>query len=209
MPDSGTGGPEMSRKTKAGATQGVAAMGDLDAPLDTEVSLVELAVSHWMYWMQFASEDRNTFQKILVPIDRTKESQGVIHQADNLLRSEGEGILLHVIPDTATASAQEGSNSRGFDRRDGQRLEALEYLAGVVARLGEGSIRWRCDVVVAPSVADAVIGYAAREHVDIIVMNSHDRKGLAKLTKRSIAKEIQKRAPVQVRVFRSRELALS
>ena len=171
---------------------------ELDAQQEPDVSLVELAVGQWIYWMQFAYANSDTYQRVLVPLDRTEGAERVLSQADKLLRPEGEGILLHVIP-------AEGKRTAKYDL---DLAEALEYLGGAVARLGRGDNRWRCDAIEAASVADGVIGYAERENVDIIVMNVHDRKGLARLTRRSVAREIKQRSPVDVRLFRSRELAL-
>ena len=45
-----------------------------------------------------------------------------------------------------------------------------------------------------------------REGVDLIGMYTHDRKGLAKLIRGSIAEKVQRRAPIKVQVFRPREL---
>jgi len=45
-----------------------------------------------------------------------------------------------------------------------------------------------------------------REGVDIVAMYTHDRKGIAKLIKKSIAEKVQKSGPVEVRVLRPREL---
>jgi nucleotide-binding universal stress UspA family protein len=180
---------------------------DLDAQPDTEVSLVELAVGHWMYWMQFADADRDTFQKVLVPIDRTKETEMVLPKANKLLHSEGDGILLHVIRNNREVAAATGGNNRGSDLLGECRAEVMAYLTELAGRLGDDSKRWRCDVIEATSVAEGVATYAAREGVDFIVMNTHERKGLAKLTRRSIAKQIKQKTPVGARIFRSCDLA--
>ena len=58
--------------------------------------------------------------------------------------------------------------------------------------------RWRCEVVVADSVAEGIASFAMREGVDIVAMYTHDRKG--------IAEKVQKGGPVEVRVLRPREL---
>ena len=48
--------------------------------------------------------------------------------------------------------------------------------------------------------------YARREGVDLIAMYTHDRKGLARLIKGSIANEVKQSAPIEVRVFTPGEL---
>jgi len=173
----------------------------LDAQQETEVSLVDLFLDHWFYWMQFAVSKRGAHQKVLVPLDGTALAERVLAEADKLLDSEGEGILLHVIPTKGTAPA--ASDFVSYNRSS-----AMQYLTEVAGQLGKGSGRWRCHVIEAPSVADAVSSYAAQEGVDLIAIKTQERKGLAKLTKPSIARKIQRRAPVEVKVFRSGELDL-
>ena len=61
----------------------------------------------------------------------------------------------------------------------------------------------------ADSVAQGIADFAAREEVDLIAMSTHDRKGLAKLIRGSIAEKVQERSPVDVRVFKPKELVVS
>jgi nucleotide-binding universal stress UspA family protein len=56
------------------------------------------------------------------------------------------------------------------------------------------------------SVPEGIASFADREGVEVIVMYTHDRKGLAKLIKGSIAEKVQRRAPIEVKVFRPQEL---
>ena len=66
--------------------------------------------------------------------------------------------------------------------------------------------RWRCEVVVADSVAEGIASFAMREGVDIVAMYTHDRKGIAKLIKKASPRRSKKSGPVEVRVLRPREL---
>ena len=152
---------------------------DLDVRPEREVSLVELAVSHWVYLMRFAETISDTYSKLLVPLDRTEEAERVLPEAAKLLRPEGEATLLHVIQTNTEKVTAGSSKPRGIDRLDWERSEAMAYLTGLAGRVETDTNRWRCHVIEAPSVADGVISYAAREDVDIIVMYVHGRKGLA------------------------------
>ena len=184
-------------------------MWDLDVQPDQEVSLVELAVGHWLYWMQFADANEYTHHKVLVPLDRTGEAERVIPSAEKLLASKGEGILLHVIPTESPGSVKIYHIQHRVGRYHRDRTEAMNYLQAVAGRIEDASNRWRCDVIEAPSVADGIAEYAVREEVDLIAMYTHDRKGLAKLIKGNIADKVRHKTPVEVKLFRSREMALT
>ena len=194
-------------RRKARAMEVVTVKLDPDEQPDTEVNLVELAVGHWLYWVQFAEANAHTYNKVLVPLDRTRESEMVLPRTEKFLDSEGEGILLHVI-------LPEGIKPQNRDRyqpqageEDEARTAAINYLQEVKGRLGDSAARWRCDVIRAPTVADGIADYAVQEEVDLIAMYTHDRKGLAKLIKGNIADKIRNRTPVELKLFRSRDLA--
>ena len=195
-------------RRKARAMEVVTVKLEPDEQPDTEVNLVELAVGHWLYWVQFAEANAHTYNKVLVPLDRTRESEMVLPRAEKFLDSEGEGILLHVI-------LPEGIKPQSRDRyqpeageKDEARTAAINYLQGVKGRLGDSAARWRCDVIRAPTVADGIADYAVLEKADLIAMFTHDRKGIAKLIKGNIAENVRHRTPVELKLFRSRELAL-
>ena len=184
-------------------------MWDSDVQPDSEVSLVELAVGHWLYWAQFAETNERTYHRVLVPLDQTGEAERVLPSAENLLDLEGVGILLHVMPtDHPGSSIGESLRWQGSGHNP-NRAEAMNYLQEVAGRLADTSNRWRCDVIEAPSVADGIADYAVEEVVDLIAMYTHDRKGLAKLIKGNIAENVREKTAVEMKLFRAREVALT
>ena len=173
--------------------------------IEGEFDLFSGAIAHWLYLMQFADGQRNIYQKILVPLDRSREAEGVLPLVQNILTPDGEVILLHIIPPVRTRAATE-SVVLGGKVEDEERTQAMAYLRNLVEQLGEDSSAWRCEVVVSSSVAEGIADFAAQQEVDLIAMYTHDRKGLAKLIKGSTAVKVQKNAPTKVQVFRPREL---
>ena len=145
------------------------------------------------------------YEKILVPLDLTEESESVFPSVQELLSTGGEGILVYIIPPGKTRSMGEFV-LLGSQQEEDQRAKAMAHLRGIASKIGDGPGRWRCDVAISSSVADGIADIARREEVDLIAMYTHDRKGLAKLIKGSIAEKVQKRATTEVRVFRPREL---
>jgi nucleotide-binding universal stress UspA family protein len=94
----------------------------------------------------------------------------------------------------------------GTELEEAERSKAMNYLRYVVRQLGADPEGWHCQVEVSKAVAKAIVDLAIWEEVDLIAMYTHDRKGLTKLIKGSIAEKVQRRAPIEVRVFRPQEL---
>ena len=146
------------------------------------------------------------YGKILVPLDLSEESEGILPMVQELLAPGGEGVLLHIISPGRTRLMGEFF-MHWSEVEEEERGRAMMHLRHIVSQIGEGPGRYRCEVVVSDSVADGIADIARREEVGLIAMYTHDRKGLAKLIKGSIAEKVQKRATTEVQVFRPRELA--
>lgn len=128
------------------------------------------------------------YRKILVPLDRSREAEGVLRFVPELLAPEGEVILLHVV-----------HPMRSSDK-------AKEYLQGIAKGMGALSPRCHSQVATSDAVAEAICTVAKQEQADLIVMYTHDRKGLAKMLKGSVSGQVQHKLPIEVRVIKPREL---
>ena len=146
------------------------------------------------------------YQKVLVPLDGSKESEMVLNSIRGLLNQETEVVLLKIIPPMAGQTIGQITLT-GSQREDAECSRERDYLRGVVHRLGGETGRWRCEAAVSKSVAECITSFALKEGVDLIAMYTHDRKGLARLIRGSIAAKVQRQAPIEVRVFRPQELA--
>jgi nucleotide-binding universal stress UspA family protein len=146
------------------------------------------------------------YRKVLVPLDGSKESEKVL----TLLRADGalgrEVVLFQVIPPGHTLAVG-GQILDASQEEQGERATALSYLHEVRDRRGGDPAQWRCEVAVHKSIAQAILDCALRERVDAIAMYTHDRKGLARLLKGSIASDVSHRAAIEVRVFNPQQLA--
>ncbi len=145
------------------------------------------------------------YQHVLVPLDRSVESEGVLDVIPSLVNSEGQATLLAVIPPGRTRSLGE-LVVLGTQQEEEDRSRAMAYLTRIINRLRESSVDASASVVVHDSVASAIVAYANRNSVDLITMFTHDRRGLAKLVKGSVAREVERRAVMPVRVFRPEDL---
>ena len=146
------------------------------------------------------------YQHVLVPLDRTVESESVLDVIPDLVSSDGHATLLSIIPPGRTRSLGE-LVVLGTQQEEEDRSRATAYLNRIVNRLRESSVEASTAVVVHDSVASAIVAYANRNSVDLISMFTHDRRGLAKLVKGSVAREVERRAVMPVRVFRPEDVA--
>ncbi len=146
------------------------------------------------------------YQKVLVPLDGSQESEKVIGSIQVLLDPQTEVILLKVIPPMSGQRLGQVVVTAN-EREEAERSKEVGYLRGVVHRFGAQPDQYRCEVVVSKSVAEGITNLAAQEEIDLIAMYTHDRKGIARLIKGSIAAKVEKGAGTEVRVFRPRELA--
>jgi nucleotide-binding universal stress UspA family protein len=146
------------------------------------------------------------YRKVLVPLDGSKESELVLNSIRGLLEQESEVILLKIIP-PMTGQTIGQVTLTGNQREEAEQTKAMVYLRDVVHRMGGEPDRWHCRAQVARSVDEGITNFALQEGVDLIAMYTHDRKGLARLIKGSIAAKVQRQAPIEVKVFTPRELA--
>ena len=146
------------------------------------------------------------YQNVLVPLDRSVESEGILDVVPELVSEGGQATLLTVIPPGRTKSLGE-LVVLGTQQEEEDRSRALAYLNRISSRLRESSVSASTAVVVNDSVPAAIVAYANRNSVDLISMFTHDRRGLARLVKGSVAREVERRAVMPVRVFRPEDLA--
>ena len=145
------------------------------------------------------------YQNVLIPLDRSVESEGILDVVPELVNDDGHATLLTVIPPGRTKSLGE-LVVLGTQQEEEDRSRALSYLNRIANRLRESSVEATTAVVVNDSVPAAIVAYANRNSVDLISMFTHDRRGLARLVKGSVAREVERRAVMPVRVFRPEDL---
>ena len=145
------------------------------------------------------------YQNVLVPLDRSAESEGILDVIPELVNPDGKATLLTVIPPGRTKSMGE-LVILGSQQEEEDRTRALTYLNRIASRLNESSVDAATAVVVNDSVPAAIVAYANRNAVDLISMFTHDRRGLARLVRGSVAREVERRSVMPVRVFRPEDL---
>jgi len=82
--------------------------------------------------------------------------------------------------------------------------ELTEYLDKVAATLKEQGITAET-VAIAGSPAESILDYAQQNNVDIIVMSSHGRTGIARWAFGSVTEKVLKESPIPVLVVTHKE----
>jgi CRP-like cAMP-binding protein/nucleotide-binding universal stress UspA family protein len=145
------------------------------------------------------------YHKILAPLDGSKEAEKVLNLIKDEVAPDGTIVLLQVIPSAKTLKSDShiilGSQQEAADR-----YEAMGYLKAIARQQGGDSNRWRCEVAVSSSISDGIVNFARRENADLIAMYTHDHELLTRRVKRSIAREVQRKTSIEVRVFDTSKL---
>jgi nucleotide-binding universal stress UspA family protein len=128
---------------------------------------------------------------ILVPLDGSIVAEAALRPAVSLARKEAARLVLlraaeaHALPTTDPVEAQVQVMR-----------EAEEYLRATRDRVRAGGV---ADVEIAAwygPPAEAIVEAARSRHVDLIVMSSHGRSGVASLVLGSVAASVLRASPV-------------
>lgn len=137
------------------------------------------------------------YQKILVPLDGSRESEQSLALAKDRLASGGELVLLRVIPPGKSATVGShyiiGNLLEELDHREAQR-----YLQSLGWRDIRNSATWRAEVVVSRSPAAGIADFARQQNIDLIAMYTNDRGLLGRMFNKSVTREVQRLRPTEV-----------
>ncbi len=137
------------------------------------------------------------YQKVLVPLDGSRESEQALALARDRLAPDGELVFLRIVPPGKSATVGShyimGNLLEELDRRESQR-----YLQSLGWREIRNSATWRAEVVVSKSVAEGIANFARQQNVDLIAMYTNNRGLLGRMFNRSVTREVQRLRPTEV-----------
>lgn len=137
-------------------------------------------------------------RSILVPTDFALDGDDALQTASRLLQPGGELHAVHVLEDFSGNQLGAYWGTIDDERRISLTREALlraTARAGVQAQL-------HVEMVLG-NPANGIVDLADRLGVDLVVMPSHGRTGLARLTLGSVAERVVRLAPCPVLVLRA------
>lgn len=152
-----------------------------------------------------ARKEATMYQRILVPIDGSAASERGLQEAVSLALTQNARLLfLHVLDDYPLL--QQVTSQATLDAMlKGMRHAGLDMLAKAKQRAEDATVH--CETLMrevsGKPVADMIVDQAAQHHCDLIVMGTHGRRGLARLTMGSDAEQVLRSSPVPVLLVRA------
>ena len=146
-----------------------------------------------------------TFQHMLVPLDGSHISESALNFAESIALKLGASIsLLHIV---------HSFNSLGFDI-PGYDLKIMnrkmndagkKYLKSILERLHKKGIE-STSKVMAGNAASAIIEYTKEKKVDLIIMSTHGRSGIARWILGGVAEKVLRESALPLWLVRSPEM---
>ena len=146
-------------------------------------------------------------KKILVPLDGSKLAECVLPHTEELaIKINAEVVLISVTHRLQGYWPFEDLNRPHQTRLTAQATCSMEehaanYLNTAAKDLEEKGIKVTKEVLCGKP-AQEIIFYANDNHCDLIIMSTHGRSGLSKLTHGNVAGKVLKLAPIPVTIIR-------
>lgn len=143
--------------------------------------------------------------RILVPLDGSRLAEQALEQATRLARLfDAEITLLQVVFPVQLSVDPALPLPSAYDKEitEDCRRQAEDYLRGISEHLRETAVRASGAAVIGWNAADSILKLARPEHTDLIVVATHGRGGLGRLTLGSVADKLVRAAEVPVLVYR-------
>lgn len=143
------------------------------------------------------------YKKILVPLDGSGWAQRAVTHAVDLARSnESEIVLIHVFRATAHEYFDQIALAGQDDQLNEAREQIKQYLIGVRSELRNENVRVRTHLIEGTAVAHLLCDYVKAEGIDLIVMSTHGRTGLALMLFGSVTHALMECVDVPVLLIR-------
>lgn len=145
------------------------------------------------------------YQRILVPVDGSAAAERGLQEAISLARAQNARLLfLHVVDDYPMLLQM--TTPAAFDEMlKGLRHYGLDVLTK--ARQAAETAGVHCETlmreVTGKRVADVIVEQVGQHHCDLIVIGTHGRRGLSRLTLGSDAEQVVRSSPVPVLLARA------
>lgn len=143
------------------------------------------------------------YRNVMVPVDGSPFSREAVLQGLRIASQSGATLRLVRVGTSAVLAA--GPDSFGAENQALRHIQAAELsdLYSIAAECRAHSTVTVTASIQRGPVVDALIGYAKRQNVDLIVMRSHVRRGLARVWFGSVADALIRQSGIPVLVVKS------
>jgi nucleotide-binding universal stress UspA family protein len=143
--------------------------------------------------------------KILVPTDGSKYAEEALYTAIELLKAKsGELFLLTVVPSTAGFDLELSADSQEKIRAEFEAQGAKVINRACDIAHGEG-VKVSCKGEnTAPSIPEAIVAFAEKEQVDLIVIGTKGLGPTSRFRMGSVASKVVRHAPCSVYVVKKK-----
>ena len=144
------------------------------------------------------------FNRILVPLDGSPNSEQILTPAASLAHTTGSSIVLaQVVP---IGSSVRRMAAHPFRRsttqgRLSQQNEISDYLSGLAEGLRAGGIEVTIDTAHG-EIAEEIVALGTRHRASLIAMCTHGRTGLRRLALGSVAEQVLRRSALPLLLYR-------
>jgi len=154
--------------------------------------------------------ERGTMNKIVVPLDGSKESEAVIPYAEDLAsRLKGELTLLHVVPPASPVYAIPGETAQlPYTQAEVELLkaDAGSYLEKIANALKDKRIKVKFEIRVG-NTGHEIIKLADEVHSDFVAMSTHGWSGVTRWALGSTADKVLNGGNTPLLLVRSPEVS--
>jgi len=136
-------------------------------------------------------------EHILIPIDFSETAEAAAEYGCALAVRLGARVTLLNAYSAEIVATPDAVFAPTEEERIALRQAALEHLQSIATKLEEPGLAIHC-VAAEGMPGDTILGYAEREHADLIVMGTHGRRGFSRLLLGSVAEHLVRLAPCPV-----------
>ncbi len=142
------------------------------------------------------------YKKMLVPLDGSELSEASLTHVIALTKScqVPEVILIRVREPLDAGVRQRLSGDLAKQLDEAYNDETKEYLSKISNYLADKGIKAET-VAVAGSAAESILSYSKENSIDLIVMSSHGRTGIARWAFGSVAEKVLRQSVVPVLII--------
>jgi nucleotide-binding universal stress UspA family protein len=156
------------------------------------------------------------YKKILVPLDGSGLAECVFQHVKEIAKGceAGEVELIYVVApfhapfsEWVQPDIMDGGDVRSFGTEKYEKW-AKEYLDSAAKSFIKDGVPAK-SIVLRGTPADVILTYARDNAVDLIIMSTHGRSGVAKWTLGSVADRVLRQAAAPVMIVRPQECAVT